>query len=78
MTNSNSLDRRLEDLSIFGVIFRRNYAYFKNHIAITNLIHFSFGLGVGILLFASDNIWGWILLLLGIFGHVYAFLRADK
>lgn len=77
MTNSDSLDKGLESLPLVGVIFRRNYGYFRNHTALTNLIHFSFGLGLGVLLYDAASLWGLTLLALGLLGHVYAFLKSN-
>ncbi|OGY30290.1 MAG: hypothetical protein A3J50_03195 [Candidatus Woykebacteria bacterium RIFCSPHIGHO2_02_FULL_43_16b] len=78
MSPHDKLDALVEDLPLVGTIFRRNYLYFKKHTLITNLIHGSFGLGLGMLILAADNTWGWVFLWLGILGHVYAFVKTDK
>lgn len=75
----NSIDEFLYTLPAIGIVMRRDYAYFKQNTAITNLMHVAFGLGLGLVL-ASENLFGVgiIFIILSLLGHVYAFMKGGK
>lgn len=74
----DSFDITLHSLPGAGVWFRRTYAYFKNHTAVTNFMHIAAGLGIGFLIAGGDLLtWGVLFLLLSIVGHIYAFVKAE-
>ena len=73
-----NLDKQLCSLPFIGVIIKRLYSYFKKNIAFTDFIHVSLGLGIGFIIAGNKFfIFGIILLLIGVMGHVYAFVRGD-
>ena len=72
------LDKQLYRLPFIGYVIKRLYSYFKKNIAFTDFIHLSLGLGIGLII--ADNeffLFGIILLLMGVIGHVYAFIKGD-
>ena len=75
----SSIDEFMYQLPVVGIVMKRNYAYFKQNTAITNLMHISFGLGLGLVL-ASENLFGIgvIFIALSLLGHVYAFMKGGK
>jgi len=77
--NNMNLDRQLYKLPIIGFVIRRLYTYFKKHTAVTDFMHISLGLGIG-LLFAREKFFTWaiVFLAIGIVGHVYAFIKGGN
>ncbi|MBS3168757.1 hypothetical protein J4216_06525 [Candidatus Woesearchaeota archaeon] len=69
------LDKSICNLPIIGKIFTRLYNYFRKHILFTDLIHITFGLGLGLLIANKFIIGGIILLIIGILGHIYAYIK---
>jgi len=70
------LDELMYRLPLLGSVFKRLYSYFKKHTAFTDLIHVCLGLGVGLLIGGAEYlIFGWTFLLLGILGHIYAYIK---
>jgi len=58
---------------------RRMYAYFKKHTAITDAMHVSLGLGIGLLI--AGSVWfyvGFVFIIIGLLGHIYAFIRGGE
>ena len=73
------LDERLYQLPLIGKILKRLYSYFKKHIAFTDFIHISLGLGIGLLIAGNQFfVSGLILILIGILGHLYAYIKGGK
>lgn len=68
------LDEQLYKLPFIGWIIKRLYSYFKKHIAFTDAIHISGGLGLGLLLTEYKAL-GIVLILISILGHIYAFAK---
>ena len=66
-------------LPIVGIVMKRNYAFFKENTAITNLIHIVFGFGLA-LIFTSENLLkiGLLLVVVSLLAHVYAFVKGGK
>lgn len=75
----SNIDEFMCKLPILGIVMKRNYAYFKQNTAITNLVHIAFGLGLGLIL-AGENLFGLgiIFIVSSLLGHVYAFARGGK
>ena len=75
----NNLDEFMYKLPVVGIVMKRNYTYFKQNTAITNLMHITFGLGLGLVL-ASENLFGlgMTFIILSLLGHVYAFIEGGK
>lgn len=72
------LDELLYRLPLLGPVIKRLYSYFRKHTAFTDLIHVSLGLGVGLLIAGGQFIfWGWICLLIGGLGHIYAYIKSS-
>lgn len=75
----NSIDEFMYQLPVVGIVMKRNYAYFKQNTAITNLIHIAFGLGLGLILANKDLFgFGMVLIIASLLGHVYAFMRGGN
>jgi len=73
------IDQQLYRLPLIGNSTERLYSYFKEHIAFTDLIHISTGLGLGLIIAGGDLLnWGIIALAIGILGHIYAFIKGGK
>lgn len=75
----NSIDEVMYRLPVVGIVMERNYSYFKQNTAITNLIHVTFGLGLGLAL-ANENLFrlGMIFIIMSLLGHVYAFIKGGN
>jgi len=70
------LDQQLCRLPIIGKLIERLYSYFKKHTAFTDLIHILLGLGLGLIIAGGVLLnWGLFALVLGILGHIYAFIK---
>jgi len=74
-----NLDEQLFRLPFIGFIIKRLYNFFRKNIAFTDAIHISIGLGIGLII-AGDNflVSGLIFLLIGIVGHIYAFMKGKS
>jgi len=73
----DTLDRFFCAAPLLGKILKRVYAYFKKHTAITDAMHVSLGLGVGLLIAGWFYV-GMALLGMGLLGHLYAFIEGGK
>jgi len=74
-----NIDEMMYELPIVGIVMRRNYAYFKQNTAIANLMHITFGLGIGLLLANRDLLGlGLIFIFISLSGHIYAFVKGGK
>ena len=75
----SGIDEFMYQLPVVGIVMKRNYTYFKQHTAITNLIHIVFGLGLGLIL-ASESLFGlgMTFVILSLLAHVYAFMKGGK
>jgi len=74
--NPKNVDDYLYTLPGIGSIIKRYYAYFKQHTAFANVVHIVFGLGLGFIIAGKDLfLLGVFALLLGILGHVWAFVK---
>ena len=70
------LDENICQLPLIGNTFKRLFAYFKEHIAFTDFIHISLGLGIGFLIAGKDLFsLGIIFLAISLVGHIYAFAK---
>ena len=71
-----NLDEQLYRMPLIGWAVKRLYAYFKRNTFITDLMHITLGLGVGLII-AGDTffIWGVIALTAALLWHVYAFIK---
>jgi hypothetical protein len=76
MDNSDTIDTFFCNLPVLGKVFTRMYSYFKKHTGITDAMHVSLGLGFG-LWFTEWKVIAITAIALGLFGHVYAYIRAD-
>src|SRR3989338_5009391 len=77
--NSNrgdTIDQFFCENQLVGGIFKRTYSFFKTHTAVTDAIHVSLGLGIG-LIFGSERMMapGLFFLSLGLLGHIFAFIK---
>jgi len=72
-----SIDEHIYRLPLLGQFMRRLYSYFKKHILFTDLIHISIGLGIGLLI-ANLIVWGIVFIVLGLLGHIWAFIKGDS
>lgn len=73
------IDRWICSLPVIGGSMTRLYSYFGKHIAFTDFIHISLGLGVGLII-AGDK-WffiGVLAILIGLLGHVWAYLKEGR
>ena len=74
-----SIDKQLSRLPCIGPIIKRLYSYFKKNIFFTDLIHISLGLGIGLIIAGNKFlVWGIILLIISVLGHIYAYIKEDK
>jgi len=63
-------------LPLVGSFFKRLYSYFRKHIFFTDLIHIMIGLGLGFIIASKELFnFGVVLIVLGVLGHVYAFIK---
>ena len=70
------IDESLYSLPVVGVIFSRNYSYFKKHTAFTNAIHIIFGVGIGFIIAGGQLLTlGIVAVFIGLLGHMYAFIK---
>ena len=70
------MDERLSRLPVVGFVVRRLYAYFRGHIFFADAVHLMLGVGLGVLIAGeSFTIVGAALVLAGVLGHVYAYIR---
>lgn len=71
------LDNQLYKLRLVGDIIRRLYSYFKKHIFFTDMIHIILGLGIAFI-FVGDKFlnFGIIFLIIGILGHIHAYVKS--
>ena len=73
------IDKQLYKLPLLGPILKRLYSYFKTHIAFTDFIHISLGIGVGLIIAGNKFfVWGISLFIIGILGHLYAYIKGDS
>ena len=70
------LDKLICGLPVVGTAYKRMYRYFRKHLTYTDGIHISLGLGIGLLIFREN--WGWLFLVIGLLGHVYAFIQGGE
>ncbi len=72
------LDEQLYRLPLIGAFIKRLYAYFKEHTALTDLMHVFVGLGLGLVI-AGENfaLWGIFFLAVGVLYHLYAFIQGE-
>jgi hypothetical protein len=74
-----NLDELLYRLPLIGWIFHRIHSYFRRNIVITDMLHISLGLGIGLILSSNEFLlWGIVALTIGALGHVYAFIKGDR
>ena len=70
------IDEVLDKLPLVGIIFQRSYAFWRSNIAVANLTHIVFGVGL-VLIFSKEFLAiGLILLSLTAMMHVIAFVKA--
>ena len=70
------MDEQLYRLPLIGFIVKRLYSYFRKNLFITDLMHISLGLGIGFLIVGEKWLTaGIIFLVLGLSGHVYAYVK---
>ena len=73
-----SIDERFYGLPLIGGGIRRLYGYFRRHIAFTDFIHVSVGVGIGIMIAGGDLLlWGMVAVGIGISGHIWALIRGE-
>ena len=75
----DTLDKFICSGKLIGKVMRRVYAYFKKHTAITDAMHVSLGLGLGLLM--AGSAWFYIgiaFIGIGLLGHIYAFIRGGE
>ena len=73
-----NLDEQLYRLPLVGCVIKRLHTYFKNNTLITDLIHVSLGLGVGLVIAGEELfVWGVVALTANFLGHVYAFIKGS-
>jgi len=73
------LDELMYRLPFVGLRIQRLYSYFRKNIAFTDAIHVFIGLGIGLIIAGGSLfVLGIILFLLGIFGHIYAFMKGKS
>jgi len=70
-----NLDKQLCNLPLIGNAIERLYSYFKKHIFFADLIHIFLGLGIGLIIADKFLNLGIIFLIIGIFGHIYAYVK---
>lgn len=74
-----NITKQLYKLPFIGGIIKRLYSYFKKNIFFTDLIHISLGLGIGLIIAGNKFlVWGIILLIISVLGHIYAYIKEDK
>ena len=79
MKDYDTLDSFFCNNLLIGKVMRRMYAYFKKHTAITDAIHVSLGLGVGLLVAGFPWFYiGLAFIIIGLLGHIYAFMRGGE
>jgi len=72
-------DRFFCNNPLIGKVMRRMYAYFKRHTAITDAMHVSLGLGLGLLVAGSAWLYvGFTFIIIGLLGHIHAFIRGGE
>ncbi len=77
--NYDTLDRFFCESQFGGRLFKRLYAYFKRHTAITDAIHVSFGVGIGLIIGSPKWFYiGMFFLGFGLLGHIFAFIKGGK
>jgi len=72
------LDEQLNQLPIIGSSIKQLFSYFKKHTALTDLMHVSVGLGIGLLIFSQFLTLGVLFLSIGVLWHVYSYFKGDK
>lgn len=72
-----TIDEKLYVLPGIGRLVRRLYAYFRQHVFFTDMVHIASGLGIGFLLVGGKYfIAGIVTLGIGTAGHLFAFVMS--
>ena len=74
-----NIDKQLYKLPFIGTIIKRLYSHFKKNILFADFIHFFLGLGIGFIIVGNKFlVWGIVLLIISVLGHIYAYIKGGK
>ena len=70
-----NMDEFLYKVPLIGSIIKKQYSYFRNHMALTDLFHLLAGFGLALIFFTSRMLLGFVILGFSILYHLYAILK---
>ena len=69
-----NIDTVLAKLPVIGFVFKRSYAFWRSNIAVANVTHIIFGIGLALVFFTNFFTVGIILILLVAVMHLIALI----